>query len=68
MKSNAQLRALAPIVIGLLGMGGYQVILHLKHPIMMENDLFHGIWFGACFGLEITGLYLHFKNKSGSTA
>lgn len=68
MKSNVQRRALAPIVIGLLGMGAYQIILHLEHPLVMENDLLHGIWFGICFGLEVTGIYHLSKNKNGSAA
>lgn len=68
MKSNIQLRAFALIVIGLLGMGAYQMIRHVSHPIMLELDFAHGLWFGTCIGLELTGLYLLFKNKSGSAA
>lgn len=68
MNTNARLRAFTPIVIGLLGMGGYQIMLHLQHPIIMEKDLFRGMWYGVCLGLEITGIYLLSKNKSESAA
>ena len=63
MKSNAQFREFAPIVIGLLGMGAYQMVLHVSHPVMIESDLVHGMWFGICLGLELIGLYFLFKNK-----
>jgi len=65
MKNNAQRRALALIAVGLVGIGAYQMILRLSHPTMMENDFFHGLWFGVCIGLEITGLYILTKNKRG---
>lgn len=68
MRSNAKLRALAPIVIGLVGTAADQIIVHFKHPAIMDNDLFHGMWFGICLGLEITGLHVLFKNKRGSAA
>ena len=68
MKNNPKRSALVPIVLGLVGMAAYQIILHFDHPIIMNEDLFHGIWFGICFGLEITGLYLISKNKGGSAA
>lgn len=64
MRSNAKLRALAHIVIGLIGIAAYQIIVHFKHPVIMDNDLFHGMWFGICFGLEITGLYLLSKTNA----
>lgn len=63
MKSNAQLREFALIVIGLLGMGAYQVAFHVPHPVMIEGDLLHGLWFGICLGLELTGLYFLAKNR-----
>lgn len=68
MKSIAQPRALIPIIIGLLGVAAYQIIIHFKHPIIMDSDLFHGVWFGICLGLEITGIYLLSKNKNGSAS
>lgn len=68
MRSHAKLRAFAPIAIGLIGMAAYQIIVQLQHPAIMENDLFHGMWFGICFGLEITGLYMLFKNKRRAAA
>lgn len=39
MRSNANLRALAPIVIGLPGMAAYQNIVHFKHPAVMRNEI-----------------------------
>jgi hypothetical protein len=66
MSSNAKLRAIAPIVIGLIGMAAYQIIFRLNHPAIMETDLFRGLWFGICIGLEIVGVYLLAKNKRGS--
>lgn len=57
MSSNAKVRAISLIVIGLFGMAAYQVIAHLQHPAIMDQDSFHGIWFGVCFGLEIAGVY-----------
>jgi hypothetical protein len=68
MKSTPRFRALAQIVIGLIGLGVYQMLLHFKHPVVIENDFLHGLWFGVCLGLELTGLYLLFKSKSGSAA
>jgi hypothetical protein len=65
MKSNTKQRALVPIVIGLLGMAAYPMILRLGHPAMMENDFFHGLWFGICVGLELLGVYRLSKNKTG---
>jgi hypothetical protein len=63
MKANTRRRALAQVAIGLIGMGAYQMLLHLGRPVVIENDFLHGIWFGVCLGLEITGLYLLFKTK-----
>lgn len=63
MKSSARFREFAPIVIGLLGMGAYQVALHVPHPVMIESDLVHGLWFGICLGMELTGLYFLAKNR-----
>lgn len=68
MKSNPRIGVLAPIIIGLLGMGAYQIIVHLKHPAIIETDLFHGLWIGLCLGWEITGLYQLFNNKRGPAA
>lgn len=65
MKNRPRLRALAPIVIGLLGMGAYQIILRGQHPVMMESDLFHGLWLGICVGLEMTGVYMLGKRHRG---
>ncbi len=65
MKRNARLRAFAPIAVGLLGMGAYQVVLRTSHPAAMEGDFFHGLWFGVCIGLEIVGIYLLTKIKRG---
>lgn len=66
MKNNSGLRALSPIVIGLFGMAAYPILMHLKHPVITENDFFHGIWFGVCLGLEIIGIHLLVKNKRGA--
>jgi hypothetical protein len=66
MKSNAQRRAIFFIVIGLLGMGAYQMILHLNHPPLMASDFIHGLWFGVFLGLEIIGLTLLYKNRRGA--
>jgi hypothetical protein len=66
MKSNAQRRAIFLIVIGLLGMGAYQMILHLNHPVFMASDFIHGLWFGVSLGLEILGLSLLYKGRRGA--
>jgi hypothetical protein len=66
MRNNAQRHALIPIAIGLIGMASYQIIVRLSHPAIMEKDLFHGLWFGICLGLEIVGVYQLSKNKRGS--
>lgn len=63
MSSNSRFRSFVPIAVGLIGMGAYQVISHTYHPPIMENDLFHGIWFGVCLGLEITGIYQFSRNR-----
>lgn len=57
------------ISIGTMGIAGYQLILRIFHPPIMAHDLFHGIWFGICLGLEILGLiYLRKANRSPSAA
>lgn len=66
MKSKTKFRAYAPIIIGLLGMSAYHILLRFKHPEMMERDVFAGVWFGVCIGLELTGVYFFFKNKNGT--
>lgn len=63
MKNSSAFRELLPIAIGLLGMGAYQIALRLPHPGMLESDLVHGLWFGICLGLELTGLYFLVKNR-----
>lgn len=63
MKSSARFREFAPVVIGLLGMGAYQIVLHVAHPVMIESDLVHGMGFGICLGMELTGLYSLSKNR-----
>jgi hypothetical protein len=63
MKSSSQLREFAPIAIGLLGMGAYQVALRLPHPAMLESDPVHGVWIGVCLGLEFTGLFFLLKRR-----
>lgn len=30
---------------------------------MIESDLVHGLWFGICLGMELTGLYFLAKNR-----
>lgn len=64
MKRSSRFREFAPIAIGLLGMGGYQVALRLPHFAVIEGDLVHGLWFGICLGLELIGLYLLVKNRT----
>jgi uncharacterized protein (TIGR00369 family) len=44
------------VAIGLLGIAGYEVALRLLHSSRLANDLIHGLWLGACIGLEILGL------------
>jgi hypothetical protein len=63
VKNHAHLRALVLIAIGLIGMAGYQVLLHLKHPLFMGSDFVHGLWFGVFLGVELIGLYLLSKNR-----
>ena len=46
------------VAIGLLGMAGYEITLRLLHPSSLANDLTHGLWLGACIGLEILGLFV----------
>jgi hypothetical protein len=66
MKSNAQRRAIFFIVIGLLGIGAYPMMLHLKHPLFIASDFIHGLWFGVFLGLELIGLSLLYKNRRGA--
>jgi hypothetical protein len=66
MKSKLQRRAIFLIVIGLLGMGAYQMILHLNHPQLMASDFIHGLWSGVFLGLEIIGLSLLYKSRRGA--
>jgi hypothetical protein len=66
MKSTPQCRQFAPIVVGLFGMGAYQIVLHAPHPAMIESDMVHGLWFGICLGLELTGLYFLAQNRKRS--
>jgi len=45
------------IAAGLLGMGLYYVAMRLPHPGFMVTDMFQGLWYGICLGLELLGLY-----------
>lgn len=45
------------VAVGLLGIAGYEPAFRLLHMPIFSNDLFHGIWIGACIGLEICGVY-----------
>ncbi|WP_308921662.1 hypothetical protein [Janthinobacterium sp. J1-1] len=44
-------------------MSAYQIMLHVQHPALIDSDLVHGLWLGACFGLELLGLYLLAKQS-----
>lgn len=57
-KKHTKLPGIALVVCGLLSMSAYQIMLHVQHPAMFDNDLVHGLWLGASFGLELLGLYL----------
>ena len=63
MKNLPQLRARLLVFGGLLGMSTYQIMLHVRHPALIDNALVHGLWLGACFGLELLGLYLLAKQS-----
>ncbi len=66
MKSSSHPRELVPIVVGLAGMGAYQLALHIPHPALIEDDLVHGMWFGICLGIELVGLYFLLKNRKSN--
>lgn len=62
-KKYTKLPAMALVVCGLLAMSAYQIMLHVPHPAMFDNDLVHGLWLGVSFGLELLGLYLLAKQN-----
>lgn len=57
-KKHTKLPAMVLVFCGLLAMSAYQIMLYVPHPAMFDNDLVHGLWLGASFGLELLGLYL----------
>lgn len=62
-KKYTKLPGMALVVCGLLAMSAYQIMLHVPHPAMFDNDLVHGLWLGVSFGLELLGLYLLAKQN-----
>jgi len=52
------------VAIGLVGIAGYEMALRFLHSSLLASDLIHGLWLGACIGLEILGLLaLRFYRK-----
>lgn len=62
-KKHTKLAGIALVFCGLLALSAYQIMLHVQHPAMFDNDLVHGLWLGASFGLELLGLYLLAKQS-----
>ena len=56
------------VSVGMLGIAGYELILRLFHPRFMDDDFAHGFWFGVCLGLQLLGLVILRKNRTGHTA
>jgi hypothetical protein len=46
------------VAIGMLGIAGYDMALHLLHSSLLANDFIRGLWVGACIGLQILGLHV----------
>jgi hypothetical protein len=57
MKSNSPRRRYIIVAIGLLGMASYPFLRRLSLTAFMQDNLFHGIWFGVCIGIMIVGLF-----------
>jgi len=56
------------VAFGLLGMAGYDIVLHLFHPQVLASDMVNGLWFGVCIGLAILGLFVLGKAKHRDAA
>lgn len=53
------------ILAGLIGMASYEISLRFFHSASLGGDFIHGAWFGVSIGLEIIGLILLVKSKTG---
>ena len=51
------------VAVGLLGIGGYELIVRPLHLRLLSNDFAHGLWLGASIGFELLGLFLLGKNR-----
>ena len=56
------------VAIGLLGISGYEMALRFMHLPFLSNDLVHGLWIGACIGLELLGLFILGKARRRNPA
>jgi hypothetical protein len=52
------------IAAGLLSAAFYEIVLRFWQSSFLANDTVHGVWLGACFGLEILGLMLLRRRRS----
>lgn len=46
------------IAAGLLSAAFFEIVRRFWHSSFVANDTVHGVWLGACVGLEIVGLML----------
>jgi hypothetical protein len=53
------------ILAGLIGMTSYEISLRLFHSASLGGDFIHGAWLGVSISLEIIGLILLVKSKTG---
>ena len=68
MHRKMNMNGLIPVSVGLLGLSGYEIILQLAHLPLLANDFVHGLWVGACIGVEILGVIILSKRVRRHTA
>jgi len=68
MHRKMNMNGLILVSVGLLGLSGYEIVLRLAHPPLLANDFIHGLWVGACIGLEVLGVIRLSKGDRSHTA
>jgi hypothetical protein len=59
--------AAALIAAGLVGMAVYSIAVR-SAGAALGGDTVHGVWVGACVGLEVVGVSLLLKRRTGRAA
>lgn len=62
---NMKINGHTLMLIGILGIAGYEVALHFSQSPALHADANHGLWIGAFIGLKLLGLMQLRKERAG---